>query len=74
MQLCNRDSHYLWKWFTLSVGKRLSLSKRTRKNINKNSQDQKTKVEDEPRCNKRIKIEKSFGPDYFDLFAGRWTL
>ena len=41
--------------------------------MNEDSQDQnqEQEVEDEPRRNKRIRIEKSFGPDFPYLFAGK---
>ena len=43
-----------------------SSSKRTYETMNEDSQDQnqEQEVEDEPRRSKRIRIEKSFGPDF----------
>ena len=43
-----------------------SSSKRTYETMNEDSQDQnqEQEVKDEPRCNKRIRIEKSFGLDF----------
>ena len=46
-----------------------SLSKRMYKTMNEDSQDQnhEQEVEDEPRRNKRIMIEKSFSPNFLTI-------
>ena len=52
-----------------------SSSKQMLETINENSQDQNKEVEVEPRCSKRERTEKSFGPDFLTyMLEGKpWT-
>ena len=62
----SRNASFFEHIFPSKSDERPSSSKRTYETMNKDSRDQnqEQEVEDEPRRNKRIRIEKSFGPNF----------